>query len=124
MVKVAFALLGWICVGLGAVGIVTPLLPTTPFLLVATYCFSRSSERFHNWLLDHKTFGPIVKDWQEQRAIPMKGKVVALITLAASAIYLGMKTGLDGWLKALALSALFCSAVFISTRATAKPRKP
>jgi uncharacterized protein len=124
MVKAAFALLGWICVGIGAVGIVTPLLPTTPFLLVATYCFSRSSERFNNWLLDHKTFGPIVKDWQEQRAIPMRGKVIALITLAASAIYLGMKTGLDGWLKALALSALFCSAVFISTRATAKPRRP
>jgi uncharacterized protein len=123
MVKVAFALLGWICVGLGAVGIVTPLLPTTPFLLVATYCFSRSSDRFNTWLLEHGTFGPIVRDWQEQRAIPMRGKIIALLTLAASAIYLGTKSGLDGWLKALALSALFCSAVFISSRRTARPRK-
>jgi len=54
---------------LGAIGIVLPLLPTTPFILLAAFCFARSSKRCHGWLVNHKVFGPIITNWTEYGAI-------------------------------------------------------
>ena len=69
---------GSICVVLGAVGVVVPLLPTTPFLLLAAACYAGSSERLYNWLLANRTFGPLIRDWREHRALPLRVKVVAI----------------------------------------------
>jgi uncharacterized membrane protein YbaN (DUF454 family) len=69
---------GFILVGLGMLGIVLPILPTTPLLLLAAACFSRSSERWHRWLLNHRTFGPIIRSWQERRCIPLKTKLISI----------------------------------------------
>jgi uncharacterized membrane protein YbaN (DUF454 family) len=64
--------LGWLCVALGVIGIFLPIMPTTPFLLVAAWCFARSSERFYHWLLNHKRLGPIVSAWQNGDGLPRR----------------------------------------------------
>jgi uncharacterized membrane protein YbaN (DUF454 family) len=65
-------------VGLAAIGILLPLLPTTPFLLLAAACFARSSDRWHRWLLEHRIFGPIIRNWHTNRCIPRRAKAVAV----------------------------------------------
>lgn len=67
--RLFFVVIGWICVCLGFLGIFLPLLPTTPFLLLASACFMRGSPRFHAWLIQHKTFGPIIVQWNEHGAV-------------------------------------------------------
>lgn len=74
-------------VGLAGLGVVLPLLPTTPFLLVATACFAKSSPRFHQKLLDNKVFGPLITNWRETRSIPKKAKVIALLSIILTMIY-------------------------------------
>ncbi len=70
--------LGWICVGLGMIGIVVPGLPTTPFMLVALWAFAQGSRRFHDWLWHHRYFGPPLQDWYQRRIIPRRAKITAL----------------------------------------------
>jgi uncharacterized membrane protein YbaN (DUF454 family) len=62
-------------------GIALPLLPTTPFLLLAAFCFGRSSEKLQRWLLEHPRLGPPIRDWQEQRTISRKAKGLATIAM-------------------------------------------
>jgi len=82
---------GFLAVGLGVAGIFLPVLPTTPFMLLAAACFARSSPRFHRWLLAHRAFGPIVGEWERHRAIPWRAKLWAIglmsATLAASIVF-------------------------------------
>jgi uncharacterized membrane protein YbaN (DUF454 family) len=66
----------------GIVGIFLPLLPTTPFVLLAAYCFSRGSARCERWLLEHPRFGPMVRDWRLHRAIPLRAKQAAIVMMA------------------------------------------
>ena len=88
--KVSRALLitaGTICLALGAVGIFLPILPTTPFLLLAAACYLRSSERMHKWLLGNRWFGEYIKNYQAGRGIPLKTKIIALSILWLAIIY-------------------------------------
>ena len=78
---------GLLCLALGAVGIFVPLLPTTPFLLLAAACFSRSSRRMHAWLLANRVFGPILRDWEERRAIARRTKLLATVLMLALISY-------------------------------------
>ncbi|HKJ25363.1 MAG TPA: YbaN family protein [Myxococcota bacterium] len=80
---------GWLFVGLGVLGAVLPVLPTTPFLLLAAACFARSSERFYAWLLDNRVFGPLIRDWRAHRAMPRHAKRVAI---AAIVVFIGSST--------------------------------
>jgi uncharacterized membrane protein YbaN (DUF454 family) len=73
-----FLALGLVFVGIGFVGIVLPVLPTTPFLILAAACFARSSTRLEGWLLGHRRFGPILRDWRARGAIPWEAKLAAL----------------------------------------------
>jgi uncharacterized protein len=75
---------GWICAGIGAVGLVLPGLPGTVFLILAAWCFARSSPRFESWLLRHPRLGPPVRGWRETGAIPRPVKGFACASLAAS----------------------------------------
>ena len=75
---------GILFVGLAILGVVLPILPTTPFLLVAAACFAKSSPEMQRRLLANKTFGPMIHDWQKYRSIPRKAKRVALLTMILS----------------------------------------
>lgn len=76
--------MGVFCVGLAILGAILPILPTTVFLLMATACFAKSSPRMQRMLLNNKTFGPLIHDWQQHRSIPRKAKRVALLTIVLS----------------------------------------
>lgn len=86
--RLLLLLSGWIAVVLATLGVVLPLLPTTPFLLLAAWCFSRSSPRFHHWLLYRSWFGGYIRHWQEHKGLPRKAKrravIVILVTFAVS----------------------------------------
>jgi uncharacterized membrane protein YbaN (DUF454 family) len=78
---------GLLFVGLAILGVVLPILPTTPFLLVAAACFAKSSPRMQKKLLANKTFGPLIHEWQQHRCIPRKAKRVALLTMILSVVW-------------------------------------
>ncbi len=73
-----YLVLGLLLVALGFIGAFLPVLPTTPFLILAAACFTRSSRRLETWLLDHRRFGPILRDWRQRGAIPRKAKLMSL----------------------------------------------
>jgi uncharacterized membrane protein YbaN (DUF454 family) len=80
-------LAGWLALLLGFIGIFLPLLPTTPFVLLASYCFSRGSERWERWLLQHPRLGPMVRDWRTTRAVPLRAKQLATLMMALSSAW-------------------------------------
>jgi uncharacterized membrane protein YbaN (DUF454 family) len=73
--------LGTICLAIGIVGIFTPILPTTPFLLLAAFCYLRSSQRFHSWLMNNRVFGGYIRSYTEGRGIPLKVKLFTISLL-------------------------------------------
>ncbi|MGZ9031801.1 MAG: YbaN family protein [Burkholderiaceae bacterium] len=82
VVRLLFTLAGAIALGVGIIGIFLPLLPTTPFVLLAAACFARGSESFHQWLLANRTFGPMVREWEGHRSIPYRTKITAIILMS------------------------------------------
>ncbi|MCB1630239.1 MAG: YbaN family protein [Pseudomonadales bacterium] len=82
--RVAFIALGMIALALGIAGVVLPVLPTTPFVLLAAACFARGSQRFHAWLLAHPLFGPIIIEWNEYGSIPWRTKIVAIVLMSTT----------------------------------------
>jgi uncharacterized membrane protein YbaN (DUF454 family) len=82
--RTTFLLLGHASIAVGFVGIFVPLLPTTPFVLLAAMCYSRGSERFHTWLHEHPRFGPMIHSWREHRAIGLRSKIAATVMVTAS----------------------------------------
>jgi uncharacterized protein len=76
--------LGYTSLVLGIIGIVLPVLPTTPFVILAAWCFARSNPALAEWLYEHPRFGTLLTTWRDQRAIPPRAKIYALLTLALS----------------------------------------
>ena len=79
--KYLFIGLGSLLVCLGFIGIVIPGIPTTPFLLLSAWFFSKSSSFLENWLINHKLFGPLIRDWNEHKSISRKSKIIAVIII-------------------------------------------
>jgi len=77
-------LCGFVFVALGIIGIFLPIMPTTIFLIIATGCFARSSEKFYNWLINHKRFGHLIRHYRENRGIPKRAKIMAILMLNLS----------------------------------------
>jgi uncharacterized membrane protein YbaN (DUF454 family) len=103
--------IGWLCIILASIGVVLPLLPTTPFLILALACFSKSSPRFHRMLLNHKWFGPPLAQWEQSHTIrrPVKRKAIMLIiiTFAISIAVLAGRMELQLMLVVLCLILLW-----------------
>lgn len=87
MKKTLFIILGSVSLTLGVIGIFLPILPTTPFLLLSAALFARSSERLYSWLMNHKIFGEYIRNFREDKAIPLRGKVIAISTMWIFMLY-------------------------------------
>lgn len=106
---------GGLSLTLAVLGFILPGLPGTPFVLLAAACFARGSPRIHNWMLEHRWFGPMVKHWAEHRTIPLRAKMVAIAMMAVSASsslwYFAGKPWVQG-----ALLAAVALGVYVITR--------
>jgi uncharacterized protein len=92
---------GVACLVTGIVGIFLPLLPTTPFVLLAAFCFARSSARSERWLLEHRRFGPMVRNWRDHRAIPLRAKQLAWTMMVIGSVWAAwLLPGRLAWLPA------------------------
>ncbi|WP_082234493.1 YbaN family protein [Halobacillus massiliensis] len=80
-------IIGWLSLAIGVLGIVLPLIPTTPLLLLAAACFFRSSDRMYWWLLENKYFGHYIKNYRKYKGIPLKGKIMGITALWVSILY-------------------------------------
>lgn len=108
--------LGWTCVGLGVAGMFLPVMPTTVFLLIAAWAFSKCSLRFHRWLYEHPRLGRPVRDWHAHRVIPVRAKALAVTMMTASLLYVTLFVA-DGWMLPAGLAmALGAVAAFILSR--------
>ncbi|MCK8515869.1 YbaN family protein [Methylonatrum kenyense] len=109
---------GTACVGVGAVGVLVPLLPTTPFLLLAAWAYARGSERWRLWLVNHPRLGPCIRAWQQSRAIPRRAKGVAMLSLLSSVV-IAVWLALPPLVLGAQAAALLAVSAFILTRPTA-----
>lgn len=105
---------GFAALGLGLAGVVLPLLPTTPFVLLAAACFARSSARFHDWLLNQRVAGPVIREWQTHRAMPRRAKRVAYLLMLLS--FGGSILAMDSVWHRLPLAALGLGLTFFLWR--------
>lgn len=102
----------------GLIGVVLPILPTVPFMLLAAFCFARSSERAYNWLINHPRLGPPIKDWQENGAIRMPAKIGATVCIVASPVVTYM-LDVPVWAFSSQIVILLCVLIFIWSRPSA-----
>lgn len=86
--RILYFALGWLFFTTGLVGAFLPVLPTTPFMILALWMFSKSSKRFHQWLYHHRVFGPSLQKWQQHRVIPVKAKMASVSMMSLSFIYM------------------------------------
>ena len=119
LLRMAYIGFGGMMVAIGAIGVVLPGLPTTPFLIVAVWCFARSSPRFEQYLLDHPTFGGPLRVWREKGAIPRRAKILSVSMMSVSfPIY--VLTASPSLMAAGGVAAfMIAGAAYVLTRPTA-----
>ena len=113
--RVVLILVGLTALALGALGVVLPLLPTTPFVLVAAIAFANSSERLHQWLLDHDLFGPLITNWRQYGAISRPTKILSLVSMVAI-VTISWLLAVPTYVIVIQVLTLSISATFIVTR--------
>ncbi len=113
--RAAWFAFGMLALGLGLLGLVLPLLPTTPFILLAAFAFARSSQRWHDWLVEHRIFGPLIENWRRHGAIGRRAKALAALSMIA-VFGLSLALGVSStvlWVQAVALTL---AAAFVLSR--------
>jgi len=108
--------LGWVMVGLGIIGLMLPVMPTTIFMILAAGCFSHSSPRFERWLLEHRWFGGPIRRWRERGAIPRGIKMVAISSMAAGFAILLATVRPALWLDFALGAVLLACAIYVVSR--------
>jgi len=116
MPRIVYLLIGCVFVGLGFIGAFLPLLPTVPFLLLALWCFARSSQRFHDWLYHHPRFGPPLREWDQHGVIPVRAKILSTAMMAVSMAILLAVTDLSAWAYGGIAAVLLCVSLYILSR--------
>jgi uncharacterized membrane protein YbaN (DUF454 family) len=113
--RIALIVVGFVSLGLAGLGIFLPLLPTTPLVLVAAFAFANSSEKLHQWLLDHNVFGPLIDNWRRHRAISRSAKILSVVSMIA---ILAISWLVDVTTSIIVVQALVlgCAAAFILSR--------
>ncbi len=114
--KSIYFVVGWLAVGFAVVGIALPLLPTTPFAIVAAFCFSKSSPRFHQMLLDNKYLGTTLSLWEEQGSISIKAKITSTIMMSGLVSYPLIFMIERNSVRAIVLLCMICVSIYIWTR--------
>lgn len=112
---------GWANIGLGVIGIFIPGLPTTIFLIIAFWAFSKSSERFQNWLWSHPRLGPPIRAWRNHKVISVKAKIFAAAMMTFSYVYVAIFMAKDWVLPAILAAVMVPAAVYVLTRASRPP---
>jgi len=95
---------GLVALGLGLIGIVLPGLPTTPFVLLAAACFARASPRLHGWLTTHRYLGPMVRDWEANRSLPLRVKWIAITMMGTMVLLWACQFNGRAWLQGAVLA--------------------
>jgi uncharacterized membrane protein YbaN (DUF454 family) len=116
-----FLTIGFVCVGLGVLGAFLPLLPTTPFLLVALWAFSRSSRRFHHWLYTHPRYGPRLQEWERYGTVPVKVKLTSLSAMTVSFLIMAFVMRVKWHVLAMAGTVMLIGAVYVLSRPSRPP---
>ena len=116
LLRSLYLVLGLAFSALGIAGAFLPLVPTTPFLILASWFFARSSPRLERWLVDHPTFGPMLRAWRDEGAIPRRAKILACCGIAVGVVFfwIGARPGYWLWLAGAAI--LGGSAGYILSR--------
>ena len=96
MKKIFWNILGFLSLGMAYIGVITPGLPYSIFVVFAAYCFSKGSERMHRWLYNHKLFGPFLTGWTEKRVFPLKLKFFMLVVMSSSLIIMSFTVPVKG----------------------------
>lgn len=120
--RTLYIVLGSVSLALGVIGAFLPVLPTTPFLLLAAYFYSKGSERLHNWLMQHPQLGPPIRDWQNHGVIRPWAKVLSLGTMSVGLLSVWTFFP-EKWpyAKYALLGFMLCVSIFIATRPSAPP---
>ncbi|MEM8786866.1 MAG: YbaN family protein [Pseudomonadota bacterium] len=125
LVRLAWTGFGLVALGMGAVGAVLPLLPTTPFVILAAFCLAHGSPPLARLLERHRVFGPIIADWRAHRAIARRHKLIAHLMMAAALVASATAGVLGTTLTLQATCLLFASAYVLSRPGTGKdPQEP
>lgn len=115
LIRILWVGLAGLSFSIGVLGIFLPLLPTTVFMLMAVYCASRGSPRFEVWIRSRHYVGPLLVNWEQERAIPKRAKIFAVGTIALSAIITVWSLG-PGWLSGGVVTLLMLIALWLATR--------
>jgi uncharacterized membrane protein YbaN (DUF454 family) len=110
--------LGLVCVALGYIGAILPVMPSTVFFLIALWAFKRSSPQLEDWLMNRSFVAPALQDWERDRSMSLRTKVIAITMIWASICYSMYKTWSKVWLPALLLVIAISLTVYLSTRKT------
>ena len=116
MYRLLYFILGLSCLIIGAIGVILPLLPTTPFILLAACCFSKSSARFHAYLLNHRLFGTLIRDWEAYGIIPLTIKCHDSTMMLVMISYPLFFKGLAWWINGLIVIAVITALMYIWSR--------
>ena len=115
--RLAWLVVGLVSLALGALGVALPLLPTTPFILVAAIAFARSSDRLHDWLVNHNVFGALIENWRRHGAISRRAKTVGVASMVALPI-ISLAMSAPAPMIVLQIVVLGAAALFVLSRPT------
>lgn len=114
--RILFLLAGFTSLFFAILGIFLPILPTTPLVILAAYCFSKSSKKLHSWLVNNPYFGEMIKDWESYGMIPLKAKIIATSMIIPSFAYTFIFVPVAIWIKIIVAMIGFYALYFIWSR--------